>query len=104
MIATTLAELGGKESLVVYWKVEDSGKNAEDEAAHADNKVPRRILLRTPALGAGVSAGMGLWIEIVATFSLLFAIMGTAVYELPIQIGGFGVGLTIFADLLPDER
>jgi hypothetical protein len=41
-----LPEPGGKESLIVYWKVEDSGKNAEDEAAHADNKVPRRILLR----------------------------------------------------------
>ena len=31
---------------LLYWKVEDSGKNAEDEAAHADNKVARRILLR----------------------------------------------------------
>src|SRR5262245_1604819 len=33
----TLPEL--KRSLIVYWKVEDSGKNAEDDAAHADNKV-----------------------------------------------------------------
>ena len=32
MIASTSPELGGKESLIVYWKVEDSGKNAEDEA------------------------------------------------------------------------
>jgi hypothetical protein len=42
----TLPELGGKEILIVYWKVEDSGKNTEHEAAHADNKIPRRILLR----------------------------------------------------------
>jgi len=42
-----LPELGEKESLIVYWKVKDLDKNAEqDEAAHADNKVPRRILLR----------------------------------------------------------
>jgi hypothetical protein len=45
LIASTLPELGGKESLIVYWKVEESGKNAEDETAHADSKVPRRILL-----------------------------------------------------------
>jgi hypothetical protein len=30
LIATTLPELGGKESLIVYWKVGDSAR-AEDE-------------------------------------------------------------------------
>ena len=40
MIASTLPELGGKESSVVCWKLEDPGKNAEeDEAALADNKL-----------------------------------------------------------------
>jgi hypothetical protein len=35
-----LPELGGKESLIVYWKVEDSGKNAEDK---------RHTLTKSPA-------------------------------------------------------
>ncbi len=32
MIASTSPDLCRKESSIVYWKVEDSGKNAEDEA------------------------------------------------------------------------
>jgi len=66
-----------------------------------DRSVWDPVHLGTPGLGAGVHQSMGMWIEIVATFFLLFAIMGTAVYaKSPIQIGGFGVGLTIFADIL----
>ena len=39
--------------------------------------------------------------EIVLTFLLMTAILGTAVYaKPPIQIGGFGIGMTVFADIL----
>lgn len=59
------------------------------------------VHLGTPALVAGVGRKLGLWIEIMLTFFLLFSILGTAVYaKSPIQIGGFGVRLTIFADIL----
>jgi MIP family channel proteins len=66
-----------------------------------DSSVWQAVHLGTPALGSGVSTGMGLGVEIVLTFMLLFAILGTAVYaKPPIQIGGFGIGLTVFADIL----
>lgn len=59
------------------------------------------VHLGTPALAAGVSPALGMGLEIVMTFFLLFAILGTAVYaKPPIAIGGFGVGLTVFADIL----
>jgi hypothetical protein len=39
LIASTLIELDGKESLIVYWKVDDAGKNAEqDETAGRSGK------------------------------------------------------------------
>ncbi|HYL57754.1 MAG TPA: aquaporin [Candidatus Acidoferrales bacterium] len=66
-----------------------------------DKSVWDPVHLGTPALAAGVGVGLGVWVEIILTFFLIFAIMGTAVYaKSPIQIGGFGVGLTILADIL----
>jgi MIP family channel proteins len=66
-----------------------------------DRSVWDPVHLGTPGLAAGVGAGAGLWVEVLLTFFLMFAIMGTAVYaKPPIQIGGFGVGLTILADIL----
>lgn len=66
-----------------------------------DRSVWEPVHLGTPALASAVSPGLGLLVEVILTFCLLFSIMGTAVYaKPPIQIGGFGVGLTIFADIL----
>ena len=66
-----------------------------------DKSVWDPVHLGTPALADGVGVGLGVWVEIILTFFLIFAIMGTAVYaKSPIQIGGFGVGLTILADIL----
>jgi MIP family channel proteins len=66
-----------------------------------DRTVWDAVHLGTPALAQGVTPGLGLGVEIVLSFFLLFAILGTAVYaKPPIAIGGFGVGLTVFADIL----
>ncbi len=56
--------------------------------------------LGTPAPGAGVSAAAALITEIFLTFLLIFAIFGTAVDPRAPKIGGFGIGLTIAADIL----
>lgn len=56
--------------------------------------------LGTPAPGDGISAGTALLTEGALTFLLLFAIFGTAVDPRAPRIGGFGIGLTIAADIL----
>ncbi len=53
------------------------------------------VHLGTPALGEGVSFTRGLGTEIVTTFFLMLAIVGTmAGRKAPAGLGGFGVGLT----------
>jgi aquaporin Z len=49
----------------------------------------------TPELGPGVTPLMGLVAEMVGTFMLMFAVMGTAVDPRAPKIGGFGIGLTL---------
>ena len=56
---------------------------------------------RTPAV---TSSGKAFVIEAIATFFLMFVIMGTAVDNRGVgkaaMIGGFGIGLTVAADIL----
>ncbi len=54
----------------------------------------------TPALGEGISAGMGLVTEIILTFFLVFVIFGTAIDKRSPQVGGLFIGLTITLDIL----
>ena len=56
--------------------------------------------LGTTYLGPGVSFGIGILIEAVLTFFLLLAVFGTAVDKRAPKIGGFGIGLTVFVDIL----
>ncbi len=56
--------------------------------------------LGTPKLAAGVSFETGILVEIILTFFLVIAIWGTAVDDRKPNIGGFGIGLTIAADIL----
>jgi MIP family channel proteins len=56
--------------------------------------------LGTPKLADGVSFGTGILIEIILTFFLVTAIWGTAVDDRKPNIGGFGIGLTIAANIL----
>lgn len=56
--------------------------------------------LGTPKLAAGVGFGTGILVEIILTFFLVIAIWGTAVDDRKPNIGGFGIGLMIAADIL----
>ena len=58
------------------------------------------VNMGTPELGTGVTLGMGLLMEIILTFFLVFAIFGTAVDPRAPKIGGFGIGLAIGFDIL----
>lgn len=59
-----------------------------------------RTHLGTPALAAGVPVGRAILVEAVLTFFLLLAVWGTAVDPRAPAIGGFGIGLMVFADIL----
>src|SRR5690349_15930459 len=53
-----------------------------------------------PVLSAGTSVGTGIALEAILTFFLVLAVFGTAVDPRHPPIGGFGVGLTVFIDIL----
>ena len=54
----------------------------------------------TPALGTGVSQGMGLLTELILTFFLVFVVYGTAVDKRAPKVGGLFIGLTVALDIL----
>jgi aquaporin Z len=56
--------------------------------------------LGTPAPAPGISFGTVVLLEAVMTFLLTFAIWGTAVDPRAPKVGGFGIGLTVFFDIL----
>lgn len=56
--------------------------------------------LGTPTYGDPVTMGKAILIEACLTFLLLTAVFGTAVDPRAPKIGGFGIGLTICADIL----
>lgn len=59
------------------------------------------VLHGTPAFEGGGSAALqGCLAEAIATFFLLMAVWGTAVDPRAPKIGGFGIGLTVTADIL----
>lgn len=49
----------------------------------------------TPALGEGISPGMGLIMEIILTFFLVFVVFGTAIDSRAPRVGGLFIGLTV---------
>jgi aquaporin Z len=56
--------------------------------------------LGTPAPAAGVTMAKVIFVEILLTFVLIVSIWGTAVDKRAPAIGGFGVGLAVFMDIL----
>jgi aquaporin Z len=56
--------------------------------------------LGTPSIGIGVSVGQAILIEAVLTFVLLIAVWGTGVDPRGAKVGGFGIGLAVFVDIL----
>src|SRR2546422_8669156 len=63
-----------------------------------------RTHIRTPGLGGGVAVLTGLVVEALLTVFLLWAVFGTAVSPLAPRIAGFGIGLTVAADILVSAR
>lgn len=88
LIGATIA--GGLVYLIFRGMVAPGGANVVAASA-----------LGTPNFNpAQLTAGMAILIEAVLTFLLLFAVFGTAVDPRAPKIGGFGIGLTIAADIL----
>ena len=54
----------------------------------------------TPQLAADVTFMQGIWIEAILTFFLVSAVFGTAVSPEAPRIGGWGIGLAVFVDVL----
>jgi MIP family channel proteins len=54
----------------------------------------------TPNLAEGVTPGVGILVELVLTFFLVFVVYGTAVYAHAPKIGGLAIGLTITMGIL----
>jgi MIP family channel proteins len=65
-----------------------------------DERVWNRVHLGTPALGSEVTQGVGIFVEAILTFLLVFAVFGTVVDPKAPKIGGFGIGLTLAFDIL----
>lgn len=62
----------------------------------------RPVNLGTPGLGAGVSVGTGILVEVILTFFLVLVVYGTAIDDRGTwkAIGGFGIGFTVLCDIL----
>ena len=56
--------------------------------------------LGTPTIGPGVTIGRAILIEAVLTFVLVIAVWGTGLDKRGATIGGFGIGLAVFVDIL----
>jgi aquaporin Z len=85
------ATVAGLLVLVIFKGMTTSGGESVVSAAE----------LGTPAYDVeNLSMGMAILIEAALTFLLVFSIFGTAVDPRAPKIGGFGIGLTICADIL----
>ena len=53
-----------------------------------------------PTLATSINVGQGILLELLMTFVLMFAILGTAVDSRAPKVGGLGIGLAVLADVL----
>ena len=60
----------------------------------------RVTLAGAPRIADAVTFGTAVWIEAVLTFFLVCAVFGTAISPEAPKVGGFGIGLAIFVDVL----
>jgi len=60
------------------------------------------VHLGTPGLGAGITPGIGILVEVVLTFFLVLVVYGTGIDDRGTwkAIGGFGIGFTVLCDIL----
>jgi aquaporin TIP len=73
---------------------------AESGVLGGDAAAGQAILHGTPSVAAGVSPGVAMLAEIIATFLLAFVVWGTGADPRAKQVGGFAIGLTIAADIM----
>ena len=66
----------------------------------ADVLGPGGVNMGTPALGTGITAGMGVVMEIILTFFLVFVVFGTAIDSRAPKVGGLFIGLTVALDIM----
>ena len=64
------------------------------------DSVLQSVGMGTPALGEGITPGVGLLTEIILTFFLVFVVYGTGVYHGAPKVGGLFIGLTVALDIL----
>jgi aquaporin Z len=90
------------QTLVVYWCAQLIGAILAALAVKAafppDMWQPSH--LGVPMLSPAFTIGQGIFIEALGTFFLVTAVYGTAVDPRHPPIGGLGIGLTLFADIL----
>jgi aquaporin Z len=104
--AVTLAMLvGGKiqaGALPVYWIAQVAGSLVAALALRSmfPGEVIDAAKLGTPGPAPGIGLGTVIFIEFVLTFILVVSVWGTAVDPRAPAIGGFGIGLAVFADIL----
>jgi len=62
--------------------------------------VSRIGTLGTPAIASTMTLGAAIALEALLTFFLVFAVYGTAVAPTAPKVGGFGIGLVLFFDIM----
>jgi aquaporin Z len=62
--------------------------------------VTRPIALGTPAIASNVQLGQAIGLEAILTFFLVSAVFGTCVNSEAPKVGGFGVGLVLWFDII----
>ncbi len=62
--------------------------------------VSRIGTLGTPAIASTMTLGAAIALEALLTFFLVFAVYGTAVAPTAPRVGGFGIGLVLFFDIM----
>lgn len=103
-LGIALAGRHPRERILTYWGAQTVGALAAgiflliafDHAAAA----AAATHLGTPALARDVPFLTGVFIELVLTVFLLWAVFGTAVSPAAPRIAGFGIGLVVAADIL----
>lgn len=89
-------------SAITYWVSQLAGAIAASFLLRSvvPGEAGELVHFGVPMLASGVSVTQGLLIEFVLSFFLITAVWGTAVDERGPKIGGFGIGLTVFMDIL----
>lgn len=93
-----------RERIVTYWAAQAIGAIAAGVfLRYAFDQVPAAVdatHLGTPVLAQGLPVLTGIVVELVLTVFLVWAVFGTAVSPNAPRIAGFGIGLTVAADVL----